>query len=90
MLYSSTMPVSDGDIEPADANTYRPFKVMDSIIMKSIADEIEALGEPETEGMYGRYTIWNVPDYGRCRTHWFRRSSHESNLLYVTLAPFPT
>ena len=50
------MPVAEGDIEPADANTYRPFKVMNSIIMKSIADEIEALGEPETEGMSHWYS----------------------------------
>ena len=50
MLYSSTMPVNEADIEPADANTYRPFKVLDSTIMKSIASEIEALGEAEAEG----------------------------------------
>lgn len=50
MLYSSTMPIDDKDAEAADANTYRPFKVMDSIIMKSIVREIDALGEQETEG----------------------------------------
>ena len=44
------MPVNEADIEPADANTYRPFKVLDSTIMKSIASEIEALGEAEAEG----------------------------------------
>ena len=53
MLYSSTMEVAEADSEPADANTYRPFKLMDSLIMKSIAREIDALGEPETEG-----TLW--------------------------------
>lgn len=44
------MPVDEEEIEPADANSYRPFKVMDSAIMKHIAEEIEALGEAETEG----------------------------------------
>jgi transcription initiation factor TFIIH subunit 3 len=52
MLYSSTTPVAEEYIEPADANTYRPFKVLDSMVMTSIAREIEALGEPETEGMF--------------------------------------
>ena len=46
------MPVNEEEIEPADANTYRPFKVMDSAIMKNIAAEIETLGEPEEEGAY--------------------------------------
>ena len=51
MVYSSTMSVNEEGVEPADANTYQPFKVMDSAIMKNIAAEIEALGEPENEGM---------------------------------------
>ncbi|EKM54491.1 uncharacterized protein PHACADRAFT_258371 [Phanerochaete carnosa HHB-10118-sp] len=53
MLYSSTMPVNEEEIQPADANTYRPFKVMDSTIMKHIVSEVEALGEPEVEEPIG-------------------------------------
>ena len=37
-------------IEPADANTYRPFKVLDSILMKNVQEHIESLGQPEEEG----------------------------------------
>ena len=44
------MPADENETTPADANTYRPFKVMDSTIMNSIVKEIDALGEPETEG----------------------------------------
>lgn len=36
----------------ADANTYRPFKILDATVMQSIVEQIEALGEPETEGKY--------------------------------------
>ena len=61
MLYSSSMPVADADAEPADANTYRPFKLMDSIIMKSITREINALGEPETEGTSWLFHRGSVP-----------------------------
>lgn len=50
MLYSSTMPIAEETVGPADANTYRPFKVLDSTVMKAVADELEALGEPEIEG----------------------------------------
>ena len=37
-------------MESSDANTYRSFKVLDSIIMKSIKDELDGLGEPDEEG----------------------------------------
>lgn len=50
MLYSSTMSVPEENIGPADANTYRPFRVMDTILMQNIAKETEALGEPDSEG----------------------------------------
>lgn len=62
MLYSSTMPMNEEETEPADANTYRPFMVMDSAIMKHIASEIEALGEPEVEGAYSTWSIHFLAD----------------------------
>ncbi|KAF7792417.1 hypothetical protein EIP86_003454 [Pleurotus ostreatoroseus] len=49
MLYASTENYQEENVESADANTYRPFKVLDSIIMKSIQDQVDALGEPEEE-----------------------------------------
>ena len=50
MFYSSTGAYKEDAIQ-ADANTYRPFKVLDSIVMKHIQDQVEALGEPEEEGV---------------------------------------
>ena len=81
MLYSSTMSVNEEEVEPADANTYRPFKVMDSAIMKNIAAEIEALGEPENEGVYaGNIGLVFSPKPSN-RTHRFCGSPDESDLL---------
>ena len=49
LLYSSSMTVADSDIGPADANTYRPFKVVDSTVMKSILDQVEHSEDSDEE-----------------------------------------
>lgn len=77
------MPVDEEEIEPADANTYRPFKVMDSTIMKHIVSEVEALGEPEVEG-----TAYFLNIYARLitrlvRTHWLCGGFNKSDMLWV-------
>ncbi|KAI0344672.1 transcription factor Tfb4 [Trametopsis cervina] len=48
MLYSTTMPTDEQAIVP-DSNTYRPFKILDSTVMQSILQQVNALGEPEQE-----------------------------------------
>jgi hypothetical protein len=53
MLYSSRSKVNldkESEITGVDANSYSGFKVVDSLIVKRITDELEALGEPEEEG----------------------------------------
>jgi transcription initiation factor TFIIH subunit 3 len=51
MLYSSDDPLqSDG--QAIDANSYPPFRIVDSSVMQHIIDEMEALGEPEEEGQF--------------------------------------
>jgi hypothetical protein len=40
----------ESEITSVDANSYSAFKVVDSLIVKKITDELEALGEPEEEG----------------------------------------
>lgn len=52
MLYSSSTSVVEDHVEPADANTYRPFKVLDSTVMKSILDQMEVLNGAEQEGVF--------------------------------------
>lgn len=49
LLYSSATPVAEADAGPADANTYRPFKLLDATVMKSILDMVEQLDDAEEE-----------------------------------------
>ena len=53
MLYSTTDDV-DLQNQVMDANTYPPFKAVDTSVTQKILQEIEALGEPETEGPHRR------------------------------------
>lgn len=48
MLYSTTDYVDIG--QAMDANTYPPFKAVDTSVTQKIRDEIDALGEPDEEG----------------------------------------
>lgn len=49
MLYSSTDPLQH-DNRTIDANSYPPFRVVDSSVMQHTMEEVDALGEPEEEG----------------------------------------
>ncbi|KAH8107904.1 transcription factor Tfb4 [Cristinia sonorae] len=53
LLFSSTTGISEGDLGPADANTYRPFKMLDATIMKSILEELEELSGAQEESPLG-------------------------------------
>lgn len=48
MLYSSSNPPEDPP--PADANSYPSFKLVDTAVVAHIADELDALGDPDEEG----------------------------------------
>jgi len=59
LLYSSTSLIQEERIDAADANTYRPFKILDSTVMNSILEQVEAIGELEGElpiGLVGALT----------------------------------
>ena len=49
MLYSSSSETSGNPLEAADANTYRPFKVLDATVMQTIAEHVENLGPSDLE-----------------------------------------
>ncbi|KAI0062864.1 transcription factor Tfb4 [Artomyces pyxidatus] len=49
MLYSSTDTAEGADVVAADPNAYRPFKLVDSLVMRNIQRELELLGDPEEE-----------------------------------------
>ncbi|KZT70986.1 transcription factor Tfb4 [Daedalea quercina L-15889] len=49
MLYSSTSESSGNPLDKADANTYRPFKVLDATVMRTIAEHVENLGPSDLE-----------------------------------------
>ncbi|GBE81114.1 RNA polymerase II transcription factor B subunit 4 [Sparassis crispa] len=53
MLYASANPVAEEHVEVADANTFRPFKILDSTVVQSILDQLDALGDPEEEAPIG-------------------------------------
>ena len=45
MLYSSLDATSgNGNDPPADANSYRPFKVVNSVVTKNIQEELDLIG----------------------------------------------
>ncbi|KAI0695474.1 transcription factor Tfb4 [Cytidiella melzeri] len=48
MLYSTTSPVDEKAVA-ADANSYRPFKILDCTITNTILDQVESLSEADTE-----------------------------------------
>ncbi|OJA08669.1 hypothetical protein AZE42_01189 [Rhizopogon vesiculosus] len=48
MLYSSTELLTD-DMPPLDANSYLPFKLVDSTVVRRIMDELDAIGKLEEE-----------------------------------------
>ncbi|CAL1707633.1 unnamed protein product [Somion occarium] len=59
LLYSSATAVPEEFTGPADPNTYRPFEVLDSTMMNSISDRVEALTDLEQEppiGLVGALT----------------------------------
>ena len=71
-------------MESSDANTYRSFKVLDSIIMKSIKDELDGLGEPDEEGASVEFVQTQPrPMYMSCRTYRTRRCCNEGLVLCV-------
>ena len=49
MLYSSSSETSGKPLEAADANTYRPFKVLDATVMQTVAEHVENLGPSDLE-----------------------------------------
>jgi transcription initiation factor TFIIH subunit 3 len=50
MLYSSLDADSGNDNDPpADANSYRPFKVVNSVVTKNIQKELDLIGEMKEE-----------------------------------------
>ncbi|PCH43774.1 transcription factor Tfb4 [Wolfiporia cocos MD-104 SS10] len=51
MLYPSTTQAAGSN--SADANTYRPFKVLDSTVIDSLSKQVEALDASETEAPVG-------------------------------------
>ena len=50
MLYSSTGEVITSTTESTDANTYRPFRTIDSTIMASIAERFDSYDGTTEEG----------------------------------------
>lgn len=54
MLFSTTAATDDTAVA-ADANAYRPFKILDTAVTQSMLKEIEALGDDEIEGREKQY-----------------------------------
>lgn len=50
MLYSSTDPAPEN--QTIDANSYPPFKLVDSTIVGRITEEMDSLEGPQEEGVY--------------------------------------
>jgi len=60
MLYSSTEAVTE-DVPSLDANSYLPFKLVDSTVVRKIMDELDAIGELEEERGWLSFTYFVLP-----------------------------
>ena len=84
MLYSTTTPIDEKAVA-ADANTYRPFKILDATITKSIFEELDSISENDMEGTPNEYSTLekafsDIYDFSSYRLCW---SPYEITLLYV-------
>lgn len=52
MLFSSTGEVMAATSDITDANTYRPFKAMDTTVMASLAERLESYDDTAAEGTH--------------------------------------
>lgn len=59
MLYSST-DYADLQGQAIDANSYPPFRAVDTSVTQKILKEVEALGEPEEEGTFQLFHVCRV------------------------------
>ena len=50
LLYSSATAEPGEFTDPADSNTYRQFKILDSTMMRSLSEQVDTLGDMEQEG----------------------------------------
>lgn len=50
MLFSSADAMTGNAIEPADSNTYQPFRTVDAVVMKGIIEHISAVDQTGEEG----------------------------------------
>lgn len=51
MLYSSIEALREDLAEPADSNTYQPFRSVDAGVMKGIAAHVAEIDDKEREGV---------------------------------------
>jgi transcription initiation factor TFIIH subunit 3 len=84
MLYSSTDAVIDN--QPRDANSFPPIKIVDSVIVEKISEELDALGEAEEEGDIESIWIAGFPLTKR-RSSVSGRCTNQSPLLYDVWPP---
>lgn len=83
MLYSSTDPVQDN--RSIDANSYPPFKIVDSNVIQVIMNETDALAGKEEEG-WPSFKIINPkesPLKHHCSTMRTCRCHHKGSVLLV-------
>lgn len=49
MLFSSADMITASSLEPADSNTYQPFRTVDAAVMKGISDRLDAVDKTSEE-----------------------------------------
>jgi len=89
LLYSTSTVVLD-DAQINDPNAYPLFKVVDSTIVQRIMDELDALGEPEHEGVSQRPRIIYL-SYWHSQSHvrWSARSQNPYVVRNFHQSPHP-
>lgn len=82
MLYSSLDANSGNDNDPpADANSYRPFKMVDSVVTSNIQKELDLIeGLSEERGLDCRLTVCLIDVASSA--HCFSRGFDKSTMLY--------
>lgn len=56
MLFSSADMIAASSVEPADSNTYQPFRTVDAVVTKGIAERLDAVDKTSEEGVHNYYS----------------------------------
>jgi transcription initiation factor TFIIH subunit 3 len=87
MLYSSANAIAD-DAQVADPNYYPPFRAVDTTVVRRIMEELDALGDPDEEGLSGAHPALSPTHFLPLSSVCSSGSAHKILMLCVSSLAF--